>query len=95
MLPLKPLSVGESVRLQVLARDVSLTLSRQEKTSILNIFPATVEQLAEEGSAQITVQLRIGAVPLLCRITRKSAGELGLKQGTPVYAQIKSVALID
>jgi molybdate transport system ATP-binding protein len=90
----KPLPVGSSVRLQVLARDVSLTLARQEMTSILNIFPATVEQLVEEGTAQITVKLRIGSVPLLSRITRKSANELGLRHGTRVYAQVKSVALM-
>jgi len=90
----KPLPVGSQVRLQVQARDVSLTLSRQKKTSILNIFPAMVEQLAEESSAQITVKLRIGSIPMLCRITRKSAMELELKPGSSVFAQIKSVALM-
>ena len=90
----KPLPQAQPVRLQVLARDVSLTLSHQGQTSILNIFPATVEALAEAGPAHVTVRLLLGNVPLLSRITRKSAEELGLAPGTKVFAQIKSVALM-
>ncbi|MDT8387457.1 MAG: molybdenum ABC transporter ATP-binding protein [Thiogranum sp.] len=90
----KPLPRNACVRLQVLARDVSLTLERQHQTSILNIFAATVEQLAEEGSAQVTVQLRVGSVSLLSRITRKSAVDLDLKPGSEIYAQVKGVAVL-
>ncbi|RKZ13520.1 molybdenum ABC transporter ATP-binding protein [bacterium] len=90
----KPLPAGRRVRLQVQARDVSLTLSRQDKTSILNVFPATVEELAREGSARVIVRLMLGSVPLLARVTRKSAEELGLQPGAQVYAQVKSVALM-
>jgi molybdate transport system ATP-binding protein len=32
--------------------------------------------------------------PVLRRITRRSADQLGLAPGKPVYAQIKSVALL-
>ncbi len=90
----RPLPVGSHARLQVLARDVSLTLERQQMTSILNIFPATVEELADEGAAQVTVRLRVGSATLLSRITRKSCRNLGLKPGVAVYAQVKSVALL-
>ena len=82
------------VRLQVMARDVSLTLERQQNTSILNIFPAVIDQIVTEQSARVTVRLMLGSTPMLTRITRKSADELGLKQGMQVYAQIKSVALV-
>ena len=85
---------GKPARLQVLARDVSLTLGRPTDTSILNIFPATVDTMVNEGGAQTTVRLRVGSVPMLARITRKSAMELGLEPGSEVYAQIKSVALL-
>ncbi len=89
-----PQKIGTQARLQVLARDVSLTLERQQQTSILNIFPATVEQIAEEGISQVTVRLLAGEIPMLARITRKSASELGLQSGKAVYAQVKSVALL-
>ena len=82
------------MRLRVAAKDVSLTLERQSGTSILNIFPATVGELMPVGSAQVMVRLMTGDVPMLARITRKSAAVLDLKPGAPVYAQAKSVALL-
>jgi len=85
---------GSRIRLQILARDVSLTLERQSKTSILNIFPAIVDALSDAGKAQTTVRLLVGGLPLLSRITRKSAVDLDLKPGRRIYAQIKSVALL-
>jgi molybdate transport system ATP-binding protein len=88
------LAIGRPVRLRILARDVSLTLEHQSNTSILNIFPATVTELVEESPAQITVRLDLSGVPMLSRITRKSAETLGLHAGKAVYAQVKSVALL-
>ena len=92
--PHKALAIGSSVRLRVAARDVSLTLERQSDTSILNIFPATIDDVRSEGQAQMTVRLTVGGVPMLSRVTRKSATVLGLKPGRQVYAQAKSVALL-
>jgi molybdate transport system ATP-binding protein len=89
------LPVGQRVRLRVLARDVSLTLERQTGTSILNIFPALVDGLAEDGPAQILVRLDVAGTPVLARITRKSASVLALAPGRRVYAQVKTVALLD
>lgn len=88
------LPLGSDARLQILARDVSLTLERPTRTSILNIFPATVDEMSSEGIAQTTVRIKIGAVPMLSRITRKSAAELELEPGKAVFAQVKSVALL-
>lgn len=85
---------GSPVRLQVLARDVSVTLARQSDTSILNIFPVVVGELVPLGPSQLTARLLAGNVPLLARITRKSANELRLKPGDTVFAQVKSVALL-
>ena len=88
------LEIGQSVRLRILARDVSLTLERQTDTSILNIFPVTVEELMEENPAQLTVRLNAQGATILSRITRKSATALDLEVGKEVYAQVKSVALL-
>ncbi len=88
------LPVGRAVRLRVAARDVSLTEVHQAGTSILNIFPAEVVELATVSEAQVMVRLSVGGVPLLSRITRKSAALLDLSCGKPVYAQVKSVALL-
>jgi molybdate transport system ATP-binding protein len=90
----KDLQVGQSVRLRVLARDVSLTLERQTKTSILNILPVTVAETVDEGPAQIMVKLSADGTILLSRVTRRSAESLQLHPGRQVYAQIKTVALL-
>lgn len=89
------LPVGTKVRLRVAARDVSLTLEHQADTSILNIFPATVDELVPDGMARMTVRLTVGGVSILARVTRKSAAALDLKPGKTLYAQIKSVAVLD
>jgi molybdate transport system ATP-binding protein len=92
--PQKDLIVGQKVRLRIAARDISLTLRQQEDTSILNIFPAVIDEVSAEGTAQVMVRLRVGETALLSRITRKSASLLDLQPGKPVYVQIKSVALL-
>lgn len=94
IVPRVPLDTGQPVRVQLAARDISLTLERQQDTSILNIFPATVDAISTDGGAQLTVRLLAGEVPLLARITRKSAAALGLQPGKRLYAQAKSVAVL-
>ena len=86
---------GERLRLRVQARDVSLTLARQEGTSILNILPARVLQLREDGPGQAMVALDAGGTALLARVTQRSAQALALMPGMPVFAQVKGVALLD
>ncbi len=92
--PYKDISPGSRVRLRIHARDVSITLARQSDTSILNIVPATVVELCGHGAAQVMVRLNVGHMTILSRITRKSAQALSLAPGKPVYAQVKSVALL-
>jgi molybdate transport system ATP-binding protein len=75
------LPVGHPVRVRVIARDVSLTLEHQSGTSILNIFPATIEEITPAGSAQMMIKLMSGDVTLLARVTRKSASVQDLKPG--------------
>ena len=86
---------GQRVRLRVQARDVSLALTHARDTSILNVLPATVQALADDGPAQVLVSLALGGTPLLARITRKSAAALALAPGQRVFAQIKGVAVLD
>jgi molybdate transport system ATP-binding protein len=85
--------IGAPLRLRVLARDVSLTLQPPGATSILNIFPARVQQLVADATAQVLVRLDLGDTVLLARVTRKSTDLLGLHEGQAVFVQIKAVAL--
>jgi molybdate transport system ATP-binding protein len=43
----------------------------------------------------VTVGLDVGGVPILSRITRRSAEGLELSPGKRVFAQVKSVALLN
>jgi molybdate transport system ATP-binding protein len=90
-----PRQIGARLRLRVLARDVSVTLSPAHDTSVLNVLPATLEEIAPDGPAQVLLALKIGEARLLARITRKSAAALRLAPQQPVFAQIKGVAVLD
>ena len=86
---------GTPVRIRILARDVSLALEAPRHSSILNSLPATVQALADEPHPALAlVRLDMGGTPLVARITRRSAAELGLHPGLALYAQIKAVAVI-
>jgi molybdate transport system ATP-binding protein len=88
--------IGQRVRCRIDARDVSLTLERQEDTSILNLLPATVVEVADAGHpATLLVRLDARGSPLLANITQRSWRALALEPGKSVWAQIKAVALIE
>jgi molybdate transport system ATP-binding protein len=90
------LPVGRSVRVRVLARDVSLARTPQSGTSIGNQLHGTVEAIADdEHPALALVRLRLGQVPLVARLTRRSVHALELAIGEPVWAQVKTVALME
>jgi molybdate transport system ATP-binding protein len=56
---------------------------------------ARVTALREDGPGQVLVALDAAGTPLLARVTQRSAQALALAPGLPVFAQIKSVALLD
>jgi molybdate transport system ATP-binding protein len=89
------LQVGQSVRLRVLARDVSITLEEAHHTSIQNHLPCVVESIhAESHPSQVLLRLRCGEVFLLARVTARGAHGLGLQVGMKAWAQVKSAALV-
>tara|TARA_R110002049_G_scaffold70521_1_gene182097 strand:- start:112 stop:1203 length:1092 start_codon:yes stop_codon:yes gene_type:complete len=89
-----PHSPGQIRRVRIPARDVSVCRARPQDSSILNILPVTVSEIEDTDSARVLLRLSLGSQFLLARITRKSAVELKLQVGDPIYAQIKSAALL-
>lgn len=88
--------VGRRVRLRVLARDVSIATAQPHHTSIQNLIPCVVRAIAcDVHPSQVLVQLDCGGAILLARITTRSAEMLGLAIEMPVWAQIKTVALVE
>lgn len=86
-------------RLRIAASDVSFTLTAASDTTILNCLPARIVSIDGSGSeAQVNIIAALGTdgsgARIAARITRKSQATLGLAPGMPVFAQIKSVALM-
>lgn len=90
------IALGSRVRVRVPVGGVSLTLEHQEQSSILNSLPGTVEAIAEDDHPGLTlVRVRIGDSALLARVTKRSVAALNIEPGKPVWAQIKSVAVVE
>jgi molybdate transport system ATP-binding protein len=85
--------IGEPVRVRVRARDVSLALRAPQDSSILNVLPARILEIAEGPGAAAEVRLAVGEVILLARITQRSLRRLGLAPGREVYALVKAISL--
>lgn len=91
-------AMGQQLRVRTLARDISLSLEVDQASSILNRLPAEVAAIAEDADpAMALVQLVVGApseTRLVARISRRSVAQLALSPGKPVWAQIKSEAVL-
>jgi molybdate transport system ATP-binding protein len=86
--------VGSRIRVRIPARDVSIALSADGQSSILNILEAQIAKIEDTQAPRVLISLNVGESLLLARITRKSRHLLKLEPGQTVYAQIKSVALL-
>jgi molybdate transport system ATP-binding protein len=89
--------VGQTVRVRVPARDVSLVRQPPGETSILNVLQVQVAALHPSGASTM-VGLVCGDAAtgsrLLARITRKSCDALALQVGDRLFAQVKGVSLM-
>lgn len=90
------IAVDKKVRLRVPSGGVSLALQPQQETSILNSLSGTVAAIADDEHPGLAlVQVRIGASLVVARITKRSLANLALQQGQQVWAQVKSVAVLE
>ena len=85
--------VGETVRMRVRARDVSLALLPPSGVSILNVLPGIIESIEVPRAGAVDVVLKVGAIALRSRITRRSVSQLQLLPGVKIYAMVKGVSL--
>lgn len=90
-------AVGAQVRVRVLARDVSLAPHPPSPSSITNVLAGRIRAIAADGThpALALALVDVGGVVLMARLTRQSVDRLGLLAGASVWAQVKSVALVD
>ena len=89
------LAVGQRVRIRMLARDVSLTKTVQEDTTIQNHLSGIIESIDTFlHPAQAVVRVRCAQEILMAHVTLRSLQRLELRPGSPVWCQVKSVALM-
>ena len=86
------LPMGARIRLRVRSRDVSLSLVKPERISVLNVLEGRVVEVDRRGGPQVDVLVDVGQ-PLIARITQRSAHDLGIEPGKTVYALIKAAAI--
>jgi molybdate transport system ATP-binding protein len=92
----RDLAPGSRTRVHVRARDVSLWLTRPERSSISNLLEVQLIDIhLDRDPAHRLVRLRCEGAILLARITYRSVVELALHPGLALFAQVKSVALVD
>lgn len=88
-------SLGQQVRVRILATDVSLTLTCHEDSSILNrLLVSVIDIIPDQDPAMALVRLQTEQNTLIARLTYRSVDHLALEEGKRLWAQIKSVALV-
>lgn len=95
-IPEQPLETGSSLRVHLLAQDISIALEKPDTpTSVLNVLPATVLEIGppDPRGSSVNLKLDVGE-PILATITRKSLAHLQLKPGMQVYAAVKAVKMV-
>ncbi len=89
------LTIGQSVRLEVLARDASLVRERPQHTSIQNILPATITRVDQHPHPALAlISVHVGNTLFLVQISRRAAHDLQLAPGQNWWLQIKTAALV-
>lgn len=91
----KNLRVDSALRLRIMASDVAISVEKLQGVSTLNQLPVTVDSISDNNDGATTiVSLRFGRDKLVAKITRRSVALLELTPEKKVWAQIKSVAIL-
>ena len=89
--------LNDTVRLRIQSKDVSLSMSKENDSSILNRLNAIIDDMENDPKDPNTVIIRLllgDNTPILAKITALSAHRLSLVKGQSVIAQIKSTAVL-
>ena len=90
--PALGVGAGTPVHLRVQAREVAIARERPERLSIRNVLPARLVSIEFSEPPFVELLLDVHGQHLRSRVTREAIEDLGLREGQPVFALIKSVA---
>jgi molybdate transport system ATP-binding protein len=92
--PGRGLRAGTRVRCRIPAREVILATEAPRGLSLHNVLSGHVSELhADATGDQVIVQMAVGEVRLLAEVTRDAVAQLGIAEGMPLHALVKSVSL--
>jgi molybdate transport system ATP-binding protein len=94
-LPLLNRDIGQTVRLMIQARDVSIALHPLQHSSILNSVAAQIVDIRPRMPGSALLQLSVDNQLLLAHITQKSVRDLNLHIGQTVFALIKGSSILN
>jgi molybdate transport system ATP-binding protein len=93
LVPMIELEEGARVRARIRARDVSLSRTRADETSISNRLPGVIAGLLARDGPYLDVTVSLGTTSVRALITGDSWERLRLQVGQPIWVMVKAVAL--
>jgi molybdate transport system ATP-binding protein len=87
------LPAGTRVRVQLLARDLLLSLSPPRGLSVRNALAGRVVDVTADGAHAVLVSVDVGGATVVARVTRSAAHELALAPALPLYVLVKTATL--
>jgi molybdate transport system ATP-binding protein len=83
----------QRVRLQLLARDLIIATEPPRGLSVRNVLRGSIRSLSADEAQTQQVEIDIGGVDVLARVTDDASAQLQLKAGLAVWVLVKTVSL--
>jgi molybdate transport system ATP-binding protein len=94
LVPLLDSVPGSAVRVRIPAREVILAAAAPQGISVHNVIAGTVHGIVQDPARHAAmVEVALDGAGLLARVTPDAVARLGLRQGVPVLALVKSMAI--
>lgn len=85
-------SMGERVRVQLLARDIILATEEPRGLSVRNQLRGTITSIVEDEIDARLITVDVGGATVLSRVTRSAVEALELRDGSSVWVLVKAVS---
>jgi molybdate transport system ATP-binding protein len=89
---LTSVSIGERVRVQLLARDIILATEEPRGLSVRNQLRGVITSVVNDDNSARLVTVDVGGANVLSRVTRAAVEALGLRNGMSVWVLVKAVS---
>jgi molybdate transport system ATP-binding protein len=85
-------TVGEHVRVQLLARDIILATQAPRGLSIRNELQGRITEVSRDEEDAMLVKVDVGGATVLARVTQSAVASLGMRPGLDVWVLVKAVS---